>query len=298
MKRRILWKLSVSTSEEAEEAVAELVAAWFGQPASTYTDLETGQTTVTTYLETKPDWSTAARGRFNGALKQIKGFGSKSGRAKVRLAKLRPENWAEAWKRYFKPLEIGAKLLIKPSWSRRPPKRGQVTVVLDPGMSFGTGQHPTTSYCLSELARWRQPGRAQPFLDIGTGSGILALAAAKLGYGPIEAFDLDRDAIKVAGANAQRNKVSELIRFQCQDISTLPPGSRMQYSVVCANLISNLLLAERECILGRLEKGGLLVLAGILTIEFTQVQAVYEAAGLRLVNSREKREWRSGSFLR
>jgi ribosomal protein L11 methyltransferase len=297
MKRRVLWKLSVLTSDEAEEAVAELLVARFGQPASTYTDLKTGQTTVTAYLATKAAWSRAAQDQLAAALAQIETFGS-NGRGKIKLTKVQPENWREAWKRHFKPLEIRSRLLVKPSWSRRRPKRGQVTVVLDPGMSFGTGQHPTTNFCLKALVAHRCPEQQQSLLDIGTGSGILAISAAKLGYEPVEAFDVDPEALAIAKANARLNAVSHLIRFEHRDVTRLALRAPRQYSVVCANLISTLLQAEIQRVVARLEPGGLLVLAGVLKTEFPQIQAIYEGAGLRLMSRRVEREWCSGGFLR
>lgn len=297
MNLRGLWKISVVTSKEAEEAVAELLGARFGQPPSTYTKQDCGETTVTVYLKTKPDWSKAERIGLSEALNQIEGFGLNTAGAQARLTRLRPENWTESWKRHFQPLEVGARLLIKPSWSRRQPKPGQVTVVLDPGMSFGTGHHPTTRFCLTELTRHRRPDQPQSFLDIGTGSGILAICAAKLGYRPVDAFDFDPEAIRVARANARVNKVARLIRFECQDVTRLASQARKQYSVVCANLISNLLQAQRKCILAHLENAGLLILAGVLKDEFAPVRAAYEAAGLRLIQSRIENEWRSGTFL-
>jgi ribosomal protein L11 methyltransferase len=132
MRAQVLWRLSVLASEQAEEAIAELLKARFGQPASTYMDLERGTRTVTAFLEQKPDWSRAARRELRAVLHQIQGTGSGKAGATIRLTKLQPQNWAEAWKRHFKPLEIGASLLIKPSWSARRPRAGQATVVLDP----------------------------------------------------------------------------------------------------------------------------------------------------------------------
>ena len=122
---------------------------------------------------------------------------------------IRHEDWAESWKRHFKPIEIGRRLLIKPSWSRRRPKPHQQVVVLDPGLSFGTGQHPTTAFCLAEVARLVKNAPARSFLDIGTGSGILAIAAARLNYQPIWAFDFDPEAVRMARANAQTNQVEK-----------------------------------------------------------------------------------------
>lgn len=296
MKRRILWKLSIVVSQQTEETVAELLTARFGEPASIYTDLAKGRTTVTAYLAERPDWSKATRASLGQALRQIESFASSVVSSRITLTRVRSEDWTESWKRHFKPLQIGTKLLIKPSWSRRTASRGQVEVVLDPGLSFGTGQHPTTSFCLRELARRRIPGRAQSFLDIGTGSGILAISAAKLGYRPVDAFDLDPDAIRVSRANARLNEVTDRIRFRCQDLAGRTGDAGILYSVICANLTSDLLLIQRDRILGRLQQDGILILAGVLKTEFRQVQTAYQAAGLRLVRSRIEREWRSGTF--
>jgi ribosomal protein L11 methyltransferase len=171
-----------------------------------------------------------------------------------------------------------------------------VEVVLDPGLSFGTGRHPTTAFCLRQLAARRRPGAAQSCLDIGTGSGILAIAAAKLGYAAVDAFDFDAEAVGIARANARRNGVAALIRVRRQDLTKLPRQSAQQYSLICANLISSLLMAERDRILARLCADGVLVVAGILEGEFAQVQRAFETAGLRLVASRTQNEWRCGAF--
>lgn len=297
MTRSVLWKLSVATSAQAEQAVAEHLAARYGQPAVVYTDLEKGQTNVAVYLQTKPDWSSAARACLTKELRRFE-VRSKVASAKITLERLRPEDWTEAWKHHFKPLEIGARLWIRPSWSPSRTRHGQVEVILDPGMSFGTGQHPTTSFCLGEVARRCRPGQTLSLLDIGTGSGILAIAAAKLGYQPVEALDLDPESIRIARANARINKVAKTIQFRCQDLATTTPRSPRRYSVVCANLMAELLQDQRDRILARLHPHGLLVLAGILKTEFSRLQRTYEEGGLRLVKSRTEREWRSGSFVR
>lgn len=298
MTRGAVWKLSVLTPRQAEDTVAAILSVRYNAPASAYTDLTKGQTTVNLYLETRPDWSKAARESLREALARIPGFRANAVRAAIRLGHLRPQDWAESWKRHFKALDISKKLLIRPSWSRRRLREGQVEVVLDPGLSFGTGQHPTTSFCLSELVRHRKPGSGQSFLDIGSGSGILAISAAKLGYRPVDAFDVDEEAVRVARANARLNKVAPMIRFRRKDLAVLPRPSRIQYDVICANLISDLLVAHRDRILARLQKSGVLVLAGVLGTEFNAVQAAYEAAGLRLEVSRTAKGWRSGRFCR
>jgi ribosomal protein L11 methyltransferase len=169
-------------------------------------------------------------------------------------------------------------------------------IVLDPGLSFGTGRHPTTAFCLRQLVASRRPGKAQSCLDIGTGSGLLAIAAAKLGYAPVDAFDFDPQAISVARANARRNRVSAKVRFRRQDLTRRPCRSAQKYDLVCANLVSNLLLSEMKRILARLRQDGVLVVAGILRGEFAAVQRAFAAAGLRLMASRAEDEWRSGAF--
>ena len=296
MKRTPLWKISVTTTPEAEDAVAELLEGALSQPATSYTDAETRQTIVSVYIHKRPDWSRARQTEFVLGLKRIARSGLDLGPGRVSLKRIPREDWAESWKLHFKPVAIGSALLLKPSWSRRRPRKGQVVIVLDPGLSFGTGRHPTTAFCLEQLVAGRSPGEAKSCLDIGTGSGILAIAAAKLGYAPVDAFDFDPQAVSVARANARRNSVFAKIRIRRQDLTRLPRRGARKYSLVCANLVANLLLAERERILAHLRPDGVLVVAGILKGEFAQVQRAFAAAGLRLMASRTENEWRSGAF--
>jgi ribosomal protein L11 methyltransferase len=315
-----LWKVSVSTTPEAEDAVTELLHSFFEQPVSSYTDVETGEVTVATYLS-----RSALKNRrvlecaaLHDGLRRIQRCRLNIGSGEITFKKIRREDWAESWKRHFKPIEIASALLIKPGWARQRPKKGQAVVILDPGLSFGTGQHPTTAFCLQELVTARFKFRASgfavgtrpfrkkqkletqnskpAFLDIGTGSGILAIAAAKLDYAPVDAFDFDPEAVRIALGNARKNRVSRRVRITRADVTKLAIRSRKQYDLICANLISTLLVAEHRRILSRLKRNGVLVVAGILGTEFAQVQKAYERAGLRLVASRTKKEWRSGAF--
>ena len=304
MKRRQLWRITVATSPEAEEAVAEMLGAILNRAAVSYHNLETGVSTVTVYCEDKP--ASGVRTSIAARLVQIKQFGLKTGPGKITISKVRREDWAESWKRHFKPIEIGDALLVKPSWSKRRPRKNQAVVILDPGLSFGTGQHPTTEFCLNEIVATtpRRPfcdegvADTKSFLDIGTGSGILAIAAAKLGCQPVHAFDFDASVIQIVRVNARSNRIAGKIRFWRGDVSKLPPRPTQKYDLVCANLISDLLIAERRRIAARVNRSGTLVLAGILKSEFLRVQNAFENLGLKLVCSRSQREWRSGSFRR
>jgi ribosomal protein L11 methyltransferase len=296
MKRSMLWRLSVTTSCQADDAIAEFLGRSFGQPACSYTDAETRLATVSVYLRDRPANFAASRRELAFGLERLVRSGLDIGPGNISLTRIPKEDWAESWKLHFKPLEIGSTLLLKPSWSRRRPRKGQAVVILDPGLSFGTGRHPTTAFCLRQLVARRPRAEAQSCLDIGTGSGILAIAAARLGYGPVVALDCDPEAIRIARANARRNGASSKIRFLRQDLAGLPRRSANKYSVICANLVSSLLLTERERILARLHADGDLIVAGILNSEFGQVQTAFEDAGLRLIATRTQNEWRSGAF--
>jgi ribosomal protein L11 methyltransferase len=290
-----LWRVAVATSLEAEDAMAEMLGGIFGTAAAAYFNLESGVSTVSVFRDQKPD-SAKVRAEIAAGLKRIEDCGLKIGAGKIEIAKVKREDWAESWKRHFHPLEIGKSLLVKPSWSKKRPRKNQAVVILDPGLSFGTGQHPTTSFCLNELVRGRKIGTAQSFLDIGTGSGILAIAAAKLGYQPVHAFDFDPESVRVARENLSKNRVDGQLKLTRGDITKLPLQPARQYDLVCANLISILLIAERRRIVNRLKPDGTLVLAGILATEFAEVERAFADMKLRLASRRVENEWCSGSF--
>jgi ribosomal protein L11 methyltransferase len=294
MKADSLWHVSVSTSAEAEEAVAALLERLFGEPASIYVEEQTQARTAGIYFPKSNALS--KREALAAGLTYIEDCGLKLGPAKISMHKVRREDWSESWKKFFKTIEIGSALLIKPTWSKRRPRRNQAAVVLDPGLSFGTGQHATTSFCLKQLVACKRPGEKQSFLDIGTGSGVLAISAAKLAYQPVRAIDYDPVAVRVAKTNARRNRVHGRISITRNDLTRWPARSETRYDLICATLIDSLLIDESARILNRLKPGGRLVLAGILASQFANVQESYEALGLKLVLSDVEREWQSGLF--
>jgi ribosomal protein L11 methyltransferase len=305
MKTNSLWKISIATTPEAEDAVSEMLGAVLNRGAVSYLNLETGVSTVTVYCEA--GLAAGIRKTIATGLAQIKNCGLEVGSGKIAIAKVRREDWAESWKRHFQPIEIGGALLLKPSWSKRRPRKNQALVILDPGLSFGTGQHPTTAFCLNEIVavcggrqnrRSQSATEAKSFLDIGTGSGILAIAAAKLGCRPVHAFDFDAEAVRIARANARANQVQTRLKIGHGDVAKLPLRPARKFDLICANLISDLLIAERRRMVSQLNRGGTLVLAGILKPEFREVRAVFENLGLKLVSSKMEKEWQSGSFRR
>jgi ribosomal protein L11 methyltransferase len=289
------WRqISVTVAPNGEEAVAALLERLYGQSASVYVSAATREIVVTVY--SPKSLAEAKRTALRAGLNEVAAGGLEIGPAKISIQSIRREDWTESWKKFFKTIEIGRALLIKPSWSQRRPQKGQATVVLDPGLSFGTGQHPTTEFCLRQLVACHKSGQRQSFLDIGTGSGILAIAAAKLGFGPVKAFDLDPMSVRVAQANARKNRVQNRLTITRTDLTRLPVNSSTRYDLICANLLDDLLISESKRILNRLHPAGHLVLAGILTTQFPAVQKAYEKAGLSLRRSLIKREWQSGLF--
>ncbi len=294
-----LWCVSVTTSLEAEDAVTEMLGELFGAATASYFNLETGVSTISIFRDEKPDTKKMGAEITNG-LNRIESCGLKIGAGKIEISKVKREDWKESWKRHFHPMEIGESLLVKPSWSKQKSRKNQAVVILDPGLSFGTGQHPTTSFCLNEIVRAARanarPTKAKSILDIGTGSGILAIAAAKLGYQPVHAFDFDPESVRVAKENARKNRVDAKLTLTRGDVTKLPLKPVRQYDLVCANLISNLLIAEKRRIVSRLKPSGTLVLAGILAVEFGEVERAFVELKLKLVAKRVENEWCSGSF--
>jgi len=293
-----LFEIRVSCPRAWAEAVADGVfEVWEVPPVIEYRPGES-RARVVAFLEERPGppvWRTQ-RARLRRLLRAA-GVSDPGGQRLVVRARMLPrEDWAESWKVHFGVLELG-RLVIRPSWCRPVLKQGQVEVVLDPGLSFGTGHHPTTRFCLEELVRLRNAGRAQSFLDAGTGSGILAVAAVKLGYAPVEALDYDETAVETARRNARVNGVEGCLRLDRVDLLRLPVRGR-RFDVMAANVTAPVLLAARERLCARLAPGGSLVVAGILAREFDAVRTAYEASGLALVRSRREGRWRSGTFVR
>ncbi|HEX9399629.1 MAG TPA: 50S ribosomal protein L11 methyltransferase [Anaeromyxobacter sp.] len=202
------------------------------------------------------------------------------------LAEVPDEDWGEGWKKDFKALDVG-RVRVRPSWIDAAPPPGSVEVVLDPGMAFGTGTHPTTSLCLAALSDLLSARPGASLLDVGTGSGLLAIAARKLGAGRVAANDVDPIAIDVARENAARNGAAlELTGAPVEAIA----GT---FDVVVANILANVLVALAPTLAARVAPGGVLLLSGILGPQEDEVRRAHVAAGLEPVEGGDRRdgEW-------
>lgn len=293
-----LRQVTVSGWPEHEDVLSVILEREFAQQPGVYTDVATGLSSVSVFLPLADADKAPTRARLRAALWELASAGHVVEPGTITVRTVPPQDWSESWKRHFKPLEIGPSLLVKPTWSRRAPKRGQQVVLLDPGLSFGTGQHATTHFCLTQVAALRSGAAAPTLMDMGTGSGILAIAAAKLGYARVEAFDFDPDCVRITAENAALNGVSDAVKPELADVTKLPLRSREQYDVVCANLISDLLIAHRRRILARVRPGGAVVLAGILATQFKDVATAYAGEGWEVVKAKTEREWRSAMLRR
>ncbi len=177
----------------------------------------------------------------------------------LELKQVQEEDWAEAWKQYFKPEHIGM-IVIKPSWEEYVSKNDEIVVELDPGMAFGTGTHPTTRLCVGLLQEIITP--QTEMLDVGTGSGILALAGAKLGAKRVVATDIDPIAVKVALENIKRNRMEGFIEAYESNLLERPLDSK--FNLVVANIIANAILAIVPQLVKVLEPGGMFLASGII----------------------------------
>lgn len=291
-----LQQLKVTVSADAEESAIGIIESLLGAWPVSYSEPESDAVQLSLFFEPNNRPSSADLDLLKTRLRQLKKHGVAIGSSEVRLSRLANRDWKESWKRHFKPITIGQRILLKPSWSKQKAVSGQVVVVLDPGLSFGTGHHPTTKFCLQEIVKAQVPGTDQTLLDIGTGSGILAITARKLRFHRVEAFDFDPEAVRIANANARRNRVQHKVQARQANLSKLPVHSRKHYDVVCANLMAPLLIQERRRILNRVRVGGVLVLAGIFTHQFNEVENAFIELGACRLRSRTVGEWRSGSY--
>ena len=194
------------------------------------------------------------------------------------------EDWQNGWRKYYHPMDIGKRLAIVPSWQEYDTNR--VKLILDPGLAFGTGGHETTSLCLEALDERVMGG--ERVLDIGTGSGILAIAALKLGAGSAEGVDIDPVAVRTAGENAALNGVADKLTVLVGDLSDKASG---RYDIITANIVANAIISLAPAVPGLMAENATFIASGIIDSRKDEVIAGLEKAGLAVVEVKEKRGW-------
>jgi ribosomal protein L11 methyltransferase len=197
--------------------------------------------------------------------------------------------WATAWRSHFPVLRIGERIVVRPTWRRHRRRPGDVVLALDPGMAFGTGLHPTTRLCLAALERQAGDGGlgGARVLDVGCGSGILGIAAARLGAGSVLGVDPDPIAVEATTTNARRNHVMRLLRARHGSV----PTHETAFDLVLANLIASLLVDLARRLRDELRPGGVLIASGIFVDRETEVADAFGEAGLRLVGRSTEGDW-------
>ncbi len=202
---------------------------------------------------------------------------------------VREDDWAEAWKAHYQPLRVGKHLLVRPRWVDVDLSQEDIEIALDPGMAFGTGTHPTTQLCLEALETMADPGL--DVLDLGCGSGILAIAAAKLGAGKVLALDIDPIAVRATRENAARNGVAQQIVAEQGSLESVLSSAR-RFDMVMVNILARIILEMTGRRLAQIVRpGGVAIFSGIIDSQVNEVEGGLRRAGLRPIARRKKGDW-------
>lgn len=204
----------------------------------------------------------------------------------IRFRSLSEKDWANEWKQYFHVTHVGESLVIKPSWEEYTPKEGEHVIKIDPGMAFGTGTHHTTNMCMARLEKVL-PANAEVF-DVGTGSGILAIAAALLGAKSVKAVDIDAVAVRVARENIADNGLEDKIEVKEGDLLR---GTEGQADVIIANIIADIIIMLLKDIPGKLKDDGIFLASGIISDRRADVEAAAAEVGMKVDHVDEKGGW-------
>ncbi|HON99374.1 MAG TPA: 50S ribosomal protein L11 methyltransferase [Syntrophales bacterium] len=199
-------------------------------------------------------------------------------------------DWAEAWKKYFKPLKVTKNIVIKPTWERYTPVGHDVVIEVDPGMAFGTGQHPSTRMCLEALEDLLLKERSVPtwrVLDVGTGTGILGIAAAKLGAQRVLCVDIDRQAAQIAAENVRINGVEDRVQVLNRDVAAVEE----RFNLIAANLTAKVLIKLRPRLVDLLDGGGFLVVSGLLDVNEEDMETHFLKEPLAVKRVLREKEW-------
>ncbi len=301
-------ELAVAADHEAVEAVSEILS----RAAPGGTSVEPAFELVEEGLAARVDLERPAQVRAHLPLLDVDAVRAAVAQADRELGHLqafglrpigdlaarvvREDDWANAWKAHFPVLRVGRRIVIRPTWRRHRRLPDDVVLALDPGMAFGTGLHPTTRLCLAAIESLADRGVLTAsgagggparVLDVGSGSGILSIAAGLLGAGSVLAVDVDPIAVEASAANAARNKLARVITSR----EGSAPSGDGPFDVVLANLIASLLVRLADGLVEDLRPGGTLLASGIFENREADVVEAFTARGLRVVNRWSEGEW-------
>ena len=202
---------------------------------------------------------------------------------------VKEEDWVNSWKKYFKPCPVGKKLMIVPTWEKNalpPEAAGRISLLIDPGLAFGSGQHETTRLCMELIEKYVKPDAR--ILDVGTGSGILAITALLLGAGAVTGIDIDPLAVKVAAENAAMNGVGSRFIGRHGDLAKDVSGT---FDLITANIVADIVISLTPDAVNLLAAGGIYIMSGIIESRRDDVVSVLEQLGLSVIEERRDRGW-------
>lgn len=280
-------ELSVEAEAASVDAVIDiLVDADTGGAVigKTFDDSPENPNRVTAYLPVD-DRLEERLNRVRRRVRLLPTFGLELKSDDISITWIEDQEWETAWKKHFKPVRVG-RIIVKPTWEQMDAGPDDLVVEIDPAMAFGTGYHPTTQLCLLALQDYVKPGDI--VLDVGTGSGVLAIAAALLGAERVSAIDIDTIAVDTAIENVAQNGLSDLIDVMRAD-SPLAYGD--EANVVVANIIAKVLIDMASDLAAKVMPGGLLIACGIINERADDVRRAFEAAGVHTVEQRVDGDW-------
>lgn len=213
-------------------------------------------------------------------------FGLDIGEGSVSLSNVNESDWANEWKKYYKPTKVGKKIVVKPSWEEYEKQEGDLIIELDPGMAFGTGTHETTSMCIRELENYVD--ETKTVFDIGCGSGILAIAAAQLGAKEVVAGDLDEVAVKVSKENCEINNVSDKVVVKHGSLFEVVDSKA---DIIVANIIADIIKILAKDVSKFLKDDGVFISSGIILAKIDEVCQALEENGFEIVKVERLGEW-------
>ena len=216
------------------------------------------------------------------------------GRLEIHIDNMKEEDWANNWKKYFHPLEVGEKILIKPEWEELKDNTDRIVFNINPGMSFGTGGHYTTQLCIETLEKYIKPG--VKVLDLGCGSGILSIISLLLGADSAFAIDIDPNAVDIAYQNAGMNDVDiSKYTVKAGDIITNTELqneiAQNEYDVVVANIVADVIIALAPKAREYMKKGGVFITSGIIEDRVDDVKAALEKCGFEINSIKQRKDW-------
>lgn len=281
-------ELSVQTDAEGAEAIAAVLNEFVENSVAIEQTLipETDQEFDPTRAFTvRAFFSSAQREQLARAQESLWHLAQLRAMTVPRVRELAEEDWAEAWKKYYTILHLGKHLVIKPSWLEYVPRPADVMIELDPGMAFGTGLHPTTRLCMLALEEYQRG--APRVLDVGTGSGILAITAAKLGAREILALDTDLVAVETAARNVAINRVEHIVRVARGSLD----DTCNQFDLICINILADVILELAPALARAVNDGGLIIASGILEHQADDVADALKDVSIETIERKQEDDW-------